>query len=116
MQTLVKLTRAFPKETAPYLLPFLQLIWTHLSGFASQYVRQFVLTEEEDDLDAYVDSDGDSVGLETMLFSMLEFVGLATRKKGLKSLMTQGKGTAGEFLNLLCGVLLKYMQMTATMV
>ena len=95
-------------------MPFLEPIWSQLLSLSDSYIQEYVV--EGHDTQGEYDSEGDVVGFETMLYSMLEYVSIATRKKGLRSLMTQGQGNAGEFLNLLASVLIKYMQITVEMV
>ena len=114
LRTIVKLTRAFPKETSTYLIPLLEPIWQTLVSCSDYYVKEIV--NQGTGGDDQVDSDGEVFGIESTLFSMLEFVGIAARKRGLKSLMTQKNGHAGEFLNVLIHILVKYMQMTVDMV
>jgi hypothetical protein len=76
-------------------------------------VSDFVLYVNQ--ADEFMDSDGESIGFEALLFSMLEYIGIAAKKKGLRSLMSQGQGAAGEFMNLLIPILIKYMQITVDM-
>ena len=113
LRTLVKLARAFPRELSAYLVPFLEPIWAQLLGFSDQYVAEYVMMDNDND--GHVDSDGEVVGIESILFSMFEYIGLAARKKGLRSFMTSGQGAAGEFLAQLVLILLKYMQITSDM-
>lgn len=65
---------------------------------------------------ASLDSDGESIGVQSLLFSSFEFLAIATRKKHLRTLMTKGQGTAGDFLKSLSVLLLKYLQITGEMV
>jgi hypothetical protein len=79
-------------------------------GFSDQYVAEYVMMESDNE--GHADSDGEVVGIESILFSMFEYIGLAARKKGLRSFMTSGQGAAGEFLSQLVLILLRYMQIT----
>jgi hypothetical protein len=113
VRTIVKLVRAFPKQTQGFLIPFMEPIWNQLRSFSDKYSPENDADALE--LDVGVDSDGEIVGYEALLFSMIEYIGLATRKRKLRSLMSKGKGTAGDFIILLVQVLIKYMQITEDM-
>lgn len=83
----------------------------YLSG---QYESELVHGHEMEN--NTLDSDGESIGIQSLLFSSFEFLAISTRKKHLRSLMTQGHGSAGDFLKSLSLLLLKYLQITGEMV
>ena len=111
---MVKLTRAFPKQSLPYFVPFLELVWNDLVFLSDLYESEVVYGHEIEN--PSLDSDGESIGVQSLLFSAFEFLAIAARKKGLRSLMTQGKGTAGDFMKSISALLLKYLQITGEMV
>ena len=102
--------RGFPKETVSYLMPFLDIVWSQLIKSTELYSANYVLSEHEQEED--VDSDGEVVGLESILFSMFDYIGIAAKKKGFRTLMNSSNS---QFLNQLADLLIKYMQMTVEM-
>jgi hypothetical protein len=114
LKTLVKLIRAFPKETSSFLFSFLEKNWFLLSKLSAVYQSHFVLSDES--LQGTVDSEGETMGLESILFSLFDYISIAAKKKGFKSLLNTRKENAGAFLNQLVQVVLVYMQMTVDMV
>ncbi len=108
------LTRAFPKQSLQYFVPFLEIVWTDLVFLSDKYETEVVHGHELENTS--LDSDGESMGVQSLLFSSFEFLAIATRKKHLRSLMTRGQGAAGDFLKSLSTLLLKYLQITGEMV
>lgn len=89
-------------------------MWNDLVFLSDQYETEVVHGHELENTS--LDSDGESIGIQSLLFSSFEFLAIATRKKHLRSLMTSAQGTAGDFLRSLSALLLKYLQITGEMV
>lgn len=117
LRTLNKLMNAFPKAVSPYLLHFLQIVWSHLVSLRDQYIRQFVSGDVENDDnaeqnagegesgaslvqdDCEQDSDGDSNGFDTFLYLLFEFVAFSARKRPLKAFFTGKESSMGKSAN-----------------
>ena len=90
LRTVVKLARGFPKLVAGYLVPFTELIWRDLLRFCSVYEDEFVISsvdafDSKDDDEC--DSDGEALGIRTILFSLIEFMQLASRRNAMHSVL-----------------------------
>ncbi|TPX69623.1 hypothetical protein SpCBS45565_g02263 [Spizellomyces sp. 'palustris'] len=121
LRTLCKLVKQFPKPMSQYTLQFLEPVWNHLVALQTQYRDERVTPTDELHETVDVDSDGEVLGFESLLYSLLEYVQLVARKKGLRHMFTvpipgtQGPKQAGDFLKHLIGVVLTYLQITAEM-
>ncbi|KAI9007390.1 armadillo-type protein [Gaertneriomyces semiglobifer] len=119
LRTLCKLTKEFPQPMSPYLRSFLDPIWTHLSTLQAQYLSDRV--NPVDDLSEGlhdIDSDGETLGLEPLIYGLLEFVQLVARRKGVRDVFVKD-GAKGqeptEFLGMLVQCAIGYLQVTAEM-
>lgn len=103
LKALTTLVKNFPKQMAPHLMEILPHMWNTLTQSADRYVRTVVnYTEDADDP---VDSDGEVLGFENLVFSVFEFIhGLIETPKFKK--------TVKKFLDELIYFLVLYMQIT----
>ncbi len=62
-----------PKAMAPWLGEVLPPVWGTLTSSASKYVREVVNQTGEDE-EEIVDSDGEVLGFENLVFAIFEFV------------------------------------------
>ncbi|XP_073252649.1 importin-9-like [Porites lutea] len=103
LKALTTLVKEFPKQMAPHLMDILPHMWNTLTQSADRYVRTVV--NYTDDADDPVDSDGEVLGFENLVFSVFEFIhGLIETPKFKK--------TVKKFLDELIYFLVLYMQIT----
>ncbi|TPX35286.1 hypothetical protein SmJEL517_g02299 [Synchytrium microbalum] len=119
MRTLDKMEELFPKYMSPYLPSIMGLVSNHISALCDQYVIETVNpTNDSGTGPEVVDSEGEVVGLTTLLHSIFEFVEGVSKKKVLRSMFTTStkKGSQGAsaapFLKELSKFMLTYMQIT----
>ncbi|XP_029213393.2 importin-9-like isoform X4 [Acropora millepora] len=103
LKALTTLVKNFPKQMAPHLTEILPHMWKTLTQSADHYVRTVV--NYTDDADDPIDSDGEVLGFENLVFSVFEFIhGLIETPKFKKTVKT--------FLDELIYFLVLYMQIT----
>ncbi|KAI8921286.1 armadillo-type protein [Powellomyces hirtus] len=118
LRTLCKLVKQFPKSMSSYIARFLEPVWKHLLHFQPRYLSELVNPPDDVDSTEDVDSDGEVLGFESLLYSLLEFVQLVARKRSFRHLFSvqPAEGmvrNAGQFLTELVDVCLTYYQITA---
>ncbi|KAI8821647.1 armadillo-type protein [Fimicolochytrium jonesii] len=116
LRTLCKLLKQFPKLMATYITEFLEPIWNHLVALQPQYVRERVNPDDDVIETEDVDSDGEILGFESLLYSLLEFMQIVAKKRHLRHFFSSGVSgarEAGQLLPQLVGVCLTYLQITA---
>ncbi|XP_048589409.1 importin-9 [Nematostella vectensis] len=103
LKALATLVKNFSKQMGNHIMEILPHVWSILTHSADRYVKTVVNdTEEADDP---VDSDGEVLGFENLVFSVFEFIhGLIETPRFRK--------TVKKFLNELIYFLLLYMQIT----
>ncbi|KAJ9582618.1 hypothetical protein L9F63_023037 [Diploptera punctata] len=72
VKALTLLVKRVPKQMAPWLPQILPPVWQTLTESADIYLKTIVNATEE--IDAIVDSDGEILGFENLVFSIFEFV------------------------------------------
>ncbi|KAH9253048.1 hypothetical protein BASA81_009053 [Batrachochytrium salamandrivorans] len=120
LRTVVKIARGFPKQIMPYMPQLMQLAWEDLQRLSDCYEADYIMMTA--DLSSVnesceIDSDGETLGLETILLSLVEFSQLAIRKKALRP-MFLGPAVAGgqhSMLKMFILVCLRYMRITTEM-
>ncbi|KAI9103094.1 armadillo-type protein [Phlyctochytrium arcticum] len=131
LRTLCTLSNHFSKSISPHTILLLEPVWNHLVALQSQYLQERVNPPSDGRDIVDVDSDGEVLGIESLLYSLFEFIQLAARKKPVRHVFTtsnpgtgfsaggsvgaKSKRQAGGFLNQLMSVSLTYMQMTNEM-
>ncbi|XP_035243530.1 importin-9 [Anguilla anguilla] len=83
LKALMTLVKNFPKNMAPSMQQILPVVWSLLTESASHYVRTEVNSTE--DVDDPVDSDGEVLGFENLVFSIFEFVHTLLETSRMKS-------------------------------
>ena len=73
LKALTVLVKNVPKIMSPWLSQVLPPVWSTLTSSADKYVREVVNEGQQED-DEVVDSDGEIVGFENLVFSIFEFV------------------------------------------
>lgn len=71
LKSISTLICSFQKKTSPYMSHLLQPAWSILTSSTQQF-REIYLGAEDDDLD--VDSDGESCGIEGVIYAIFELV------------------------------------------
>ena len=64
--------RNVPKAMAPWLAQILPPVWSTLTSSAAKYVKEVV--NQAGDEEEVVDSDGEVIGFENLVFAIFEFV------------------------------------------
>ncbi|KAJ2997787.1 Importin 9 [Globomyces sp. JEL0801] len=110
LRTVVKLVRAFPKKTTPFIAGFMNIIWNELLQLQSAYQQQYLCPSQNQyqEADDDADSDGETHSIETILYSLLDFIQLVARKKAVRLTIEQN-------LPQMFKVLLIYLQITTAM-
>lgn len=81
------LIRLFPKRMAPYLSHLLQPAWGILTNSTQQF-REIYLGAEDDDPD--VDSDGESCGIQGVIYAIFELVQTLVETPSVSKSLLQG--------------------------
>ncbi|XP_054640223.1 importin-9 isoform X2 [Dunckerocampus dactyliophorus] len=103
LKAITALVQNFPKPMVSSMQQILPIVWNTLTESAAFYVRTEVnYTEEVDDP---IDSDGEVLGFENLVFSIFEFVHTLMEKNKFKS-------TVKKALPELIYYIILYMQMT----
>lgn len=104
-----------------YIVQLLEPVWNHLVALQQQYISERVNPVGNHSQTEDVDSDGEVLGFDSLLYSLVEYIELATRRKSLRHMFTiklekEGQKQAGQFLNQLITLLLLYIQITEELV
>ncbi|XP_064160187.1 importin-9 [Anguilla rostrata] len=83
LKALMTLVKNFPKNMAPSMQQILPVVWSLLTESASHYVRTEVNYTE--DVDDPVDSGGEVLGFENLVFTIFEFVHTLLETSRMKS-------------------------------
>lgn len=103
LKALTVLVKNVPKQMAVWLPQILPTVWGTLTTSAEKYVREVVNEDgEEDDV---VDSDGEVLGFENLVFAIFEFVHALVETSKFKSAVKAG-------LSELMYYIVLYMQIT----
>lgn len=105
LDCLTILLRNSRKRLSKYMPLVLSTVWHSLTCSASVYVNTVVNSNQADISGSLVDSDGESIGLESFIFSIFEFVTILIATPKLRKLIKQGLADLIYYL-------LIYMQMT----
>nr|XP_061814396.1 importin-9-like [Nerophis lumbriciformis] len=103
LKAITALVQNFPKPMVSSMQQILPIVWNTLTESAAFYVRTEVNYTEE--VDNPVDSDGEVLGFENLVFSIFDFVHTLMEKKKFKS-------TVKKALPELIYYIILYMQMT----
>eukprot|EP00842_Homolaphlyctis_polyrhiza_P004388 jgi/Hompol1/4950/HPOL_004050-RA len=120
ISTIVKVTRGFPKQAGPHILPLMNLVWSDLLRFSDQYEREYILPHTNDfhgHSNDEIDSDGETLGLQAILLSLVEFAQLAIRKKSIQSVFLAPPTSPGQqpLLWQFVHLCLRYLRVTTEM-
>ncbi|KAG0198042.1 Importin 9 [Mortierella sp. GBA30] len=104
--------QGFPKLTAPYVLPVLAAVWKDVVQLRPRYISECVSTNTDSTADVCQDSEGESVGLQSLLFAQFEFIQMAChRRKITQSTIVGLDGRSGIMRELIWNML-NFMQIT----
>lgn len=103
LKAVTALVKNFPKPMVSSMQQILPIVWNTLTESAAFYVRTEVNYTE--DVDDPVDSDGEVLGFENLVFSIFEFVHTLLEKKKFKN-------TVKKALPELIYYIILYMQIT----
>lgn len=103
LKALTVLVKNVPKQMATWLPQILPPVWSTLTTSADKYVKE-VVNENGDD-DELVDSDGEVLGFENLVFAIFEFVHALVET-------TKFKGAVKAGLSDLMYYIVLYMQIT----
>ncbi|KAL1915230.1 uncharacterized protein VTP21DRAFT_7506 [Calcarisporiella thermophila] len=110
VRTLNRLLNEFSKMISPYMMRVLEPVWMDLMHLREQFVLEHVRSDGET-LEDEVDSDGETVGFEPLIYAEFDFLGSAARKKAAEPLFL-GEQRDGRLLGEVIWVAISYMQMT----
>ncbi|KAF9431329.1 hypothetical protein BGZ76_000457 [Entomortierella beljakovae] len=103
--------QGFPKLMAPYLLSVLGAVWQDILHLRPRYLSEYVNTSDGTG-ETFQDSDGETIGFESLLFVQFEFIQMASRRRKLTQSAFIGEdGNSGILAELVWNTL-NYMQMT----
>ena len=103
LKALTVLVKNVPKQMVSWLPQVLPPVWSILTASAEKYVREVV--NEGGDEDDVVDSDGEVLGFESLVFAIFEFVHALVESSKFKSAVKAG-------LSELMYYIVIYMQIT----
>ncbi|ORZ27537.1 armadillo-type protein [Lobosporangium transversale] len=103
--------QGFPKLMAPYLLQVLSAVWQDVLHLRSRYISEYVNTGEGVG-ESFQDSDGETIGFESLLFVQFEFIQMACRRRKVTQVAFIGEDGKSGILPELVWNTLNYMQMT----
>ncbi|TPX42783.1 hypothetical protein SeMB42_g04991 [Synchytrium endobioticum] len=124
------LVEYFPKYMNEYLQSILSQVWNHMQVLSDRHVVESINQSEiPDEREADVDSDGHVVALDSLMYSLFEFVESVSTKKALRLMFTSAPAVNGKskkrnssngsamvaaapFLKELCTLILTNMQIT----
>ncbi|GIY31004.1 importin-9 [Caerostris extrusa] len=88
LNALQVLVKYFPKKIIQWVPHILTPVWNSLTSSANIYVQTVVNVSEE--ADNPVDSDGDSIGFENLVFSIFEFITVLVEAPKYKNYIKDG--------------------------
>ncbi|KAF9083483.1 hypothetical protein BGX23_011399 [Mortierella sp. AD031] len=103
--------QGFPKLMAPYLLPVLSAVWQDVLHLRPRYLSEHVNTSDSVG-ESFQDSDGETIGFESLLFVQFEFIQMACRRRKITQAAFIGQDGNSGILPELVWNTLNYMQMT----
>jgi importin-9 len=103
VKTVVKLVRAFPKQTAPMVPIFMDVIWNELVQLQQMYQQNYVTDDVSDEY-----QDEEESHLHSILFSAFDFIQMVARKKSIQPIFTKS-------LKDILKVLMTYLQITCAL-
>lgn len=102
LKTIVKIVRGFPKQTVNIILPLMEIVWSQLVALQPIYEQQFVRDVANDI------NEEDQNGIESIIYSSLDFIQLVCRKHQVKPIFSKS-------LKGIINVLLTFLQITVDM-
>ena len=106
LKALTVLVKNVPKIMAPWLTQILPPVWSTLTSSADLYVRDVVNAGDDSaDQEEIVDSDGEIVGFENLVFAIFEFVHALVETPKFRPAVRQGLADLMYYIVL-------YMQIT----
>ena len=106
LKALTILVKNVPKIMSPWLSQVLPPVWATLTSSADTYVREVVNAgDADDDHEEVVDSDGEVVGFENLVFAIFEFVHALVETPKFRPSVKQGLADLMYYIVL-------YMQIT----
>ncbi|GJJ78574.1 importin-9 [Entomortierella parvispora] len=103
--------QGFPKLMGPYLLQILSAVWQDVLHLRPRYLSEYVNTSDSVG-ESFQDSDGETIGFESLLFVQFEFIQMACRRRKLTQTAFIGQDGKSGILPELVWNVLSYMQMT----
>ncbi|KAI1321026.1 hypothetical protein EDD11_008607 [Mortierella claussenii] len=103
--------QGFPKLMAPYLLQVLSAVWQDVLHLRPRYLSEYVNTGDSAG-ETFQDSDGETIGFESLLFVQFEFIQMACRRSKITRAAFIGEDGKSGILPELVWNTLNYMQMT----
>lgn len=103
LKALTVLMKNVPKSMASWLPQILPPVWSTLTSSAEKYVKEVV--DQADDEDEVVDSDGEVLGFENLVFAIFEFVHALVETPKFRSAVKSGLSDLMYYIVL-------YMQIT----
>ncbi|KAG0311531.1 hypothetical protein BGZ99_010110, partial [Dissophora globulifera] len=103
--------QGFPKLMAPYLLQVLSAVWQDVLHLRPRYLSEHVNTNDSVG-ETFQDSDGETIGFESLLFTQFEFIQMAARRRKITQSAFIGDDGKSGILPELVWNTLNYMQMT----
>ncbi|KAF9211537.1 hypothetical protein BGZ59_007935 [Podila verticillata] len=101
-----------PKLMNSSILPVLSAVWQDLMHVRPRYVQEHVNTSTDITGESFQDSDGNNIGIESLLFVQFEFLQVACRRRKLTQSAFIGEdGQSGIVAELVWNIL-QFMQMT----
>ncbi|KAG0261216.1 hypothetical protein BG011_001257 [Mortierella polycephala] len=104
-------TQGFPKLMAPYILQVLSAVWQDLQHLRPRYLSEHVNANDGAG-ESFQDSDGETIGFESLLFVQFEFIQMACRRSKLTKEAFIGQDGKSGILPELVWNSLNFMQMT----
>ncbi|KAI9307964.1 armadillo-type protein [Cunninghamella echinulata] len=105
------LSSEFSKYILPALPQLFEPIWHDLYNLRNRYVQEFVI-DSGDVAETFLDSDGNEIGFQSLLYSLFDFVAAACNKKSVRPLFIGNDNGPTEFFEQLLYVSIIYMQIT----
>lgn len=94
------------------ILPVLSAVWQDLMHVRPRYVQEHVNTSTDVTGETFQDSDGNNIGIESLLFVQFEFLQVACRRRKFTQTAFMGEdGQSGIVAELVWNIL-QFMQMT----
>ncbi|KAF9198116.1 hypothetical protein BGZ49_001176 [Haplosporangium sp. Z 27] len=103
--------QGFSKLMAPYVLPVLAAVWQDVLHLRPRYLSEHVNTNDSVG-ESFQDSDGETIGFESLLFVQFDFIQMAARRRKLTQSAFIGDDGKSGILPELVWNILNYMRMT----